>query len=221
MVALYENRMEEHPLIQAMVNKYPELSECVPDIQLAYGLLQSTYRQGGKTLLCGNGGSASDSEHIVGELMKGFMSKRPLPDTQRERFLELFPEEGDFLADHLQGALPAISMVSHSALISAFSNDVSAEMVFAQQVYGYGRSEDSVIGLSTSGNSANVVRAMQVAKTKGLSTIALTGRGGGKLKALCDVTISVPWDSTPDIQERHLPIYHTLCRLLEEAFFPL
>lgn len=219
-MALQNNRAELHPLLQSMVTKYPELEACVPDIETAFARLKDTYRQGGKTLICGNGGSASDSEHIVGELMKGFMSRRPLPAAERSRFAELFPDEADFLADHLQGALPAISLVSHSALMTAYMNDVSAEMVFAQQVYGYGRSGDSLIGLSTSGNSANVVRAMQVAKMLGMTTIALTGQGGGKLGALCDVTIRVPWESTPDIQERHLPIYHALCRLLEEAFFP-
>lgn len=206
-------------IVDTLVQKYTELSECRDDIQAAFEALRSTYQEGGKLLVCGNGGSASDSEHIVGELMKGFMSRRPLPAQEREKFAALFPQDSDFLCDHLQGALPAISLVSHSALITAFANDVSAEMIFAQQVYGYGYRGDAVLGLSTSGNSANVLRAMQVAKAKGLRTIGMTGHSGGKMKELCDVTIRVPWDSTPDIQERHLPIYHALCIMLEEAFF--
>ncbi|KIL41290.1 phosphoheptose isomerase [Gordoniibacillus kamchatkensis] len=200
--------------------KYPELEACLPDIEQAARLLEVSYRQGGQTLLCGNGGSAADCEHIVGELMKGFMSKRPIPAAMRGKLQQLFPDDAGYLADHLQGALPAISLVSHTALATAFSNDVAADMVFAQQVYGYGRAGDVLVGLSTSGSSANVVRAMQVAKALGLGTIGFTGRSGGKLKELCDVTIRVPWDSTPDIQERHLPIYHAICIKLEEALFP-
>jgi D-sedoheptulose 7-phosphate isomerase len=152
--------------------------------------------------------------------MKGFRSKRTLSDETRRSFLNHFPEDGDFLVDHLQGALPAISLVSHSALITAYANDVSADMIFAQQVYGYGKPGDTLLGLSTSGNSANVKRAIQVAKVQGLNTIGLTGQHGGQMAELCDVTIRVPWDLTPDIQERHLPIYHALCIILEEEFFP-
>ncbi|QHT64077.1 SIS domain-containing protein [Paenibacillus lycopersici] len=202
-----------------MVDRYPELQGCVPDIDKAYAYLADAYRGGGKLLVCGNGGSASDSEHIVGELMKGFMSKRPVPASFRETLTRLFPEEGELLCDRLQGALPAISLVSHSALITAFANDVSAETVFAQQVYGYGRAGDVLIGLSTSGNSLNVVRAMQVAKALGIRTIGLTGHGGGMMGELCDAAIRVPSDRTPDIQEWHLPIYHALCMMVEEAFF--
>ncbi|WP_240762306.1 D-sedoheptulose-7-phosphate isomerase [Paenibacillus thalictri] len=205
--------------MQSLLAKYPDVAPCEEDIKHTFALLKQTYDQGGKVLLCGNGGSASDCEHIVGELMKGFMSKRPLPQSLRDRFKELFPQEGDFLTDHLQGALPAISLVSHTSLMTAFMNDVSSEMVFAQQVLGYGKPGDSLIGLSTSGNSANVVRAMQVAKALGMNTIGMTGQGGGKLAQLCDVTIRVPEPITPDIQERHLPIYHALCILLEKEYF--
>lgn len=206
-------------IMDKLKHKYPELEVCIPDIQRVIAVMTESYRQGGYTLLCGNGGSAADCEHIVGELMKGFMLKRPIPNEMREMFQQLFPDEADFLSDHLQGALPAISLVSHSALSTAFINDVSAEMVFAQQVFGYGRKGDVLVGLSTSGNSANVVRAMQVAKAIGMHTVAFTGRSGGKLNTFCDVTIRVPWDSTPDIQERHLPIYHAICIALEEALF--
>lgn len=209
-----------------MVSSFTELTKAYPDLQLctkelnkAFQLLSNSFHQGGKTLICGNGGSAADSEHIVGELMKGFISKRPLSDSVRERFRQAFPEEGDYLTDHLQGALPTISLLSHTALISAFSNDVSAEMVYAQQVYGYGKRGDVLLAISTSGNSANVVRAVQVAKVSGLVTIGLTGKQGGKLNQLCDVTIRAPRELTHQVQELHLPIYHALCIALEEEFF--
>ncbi|WP_028608849.1 D-sedoheptulose-7-phosphate isomerase [Paenibacillus harenae] len=205
--------------LERLILKYPELESCRPEIMKAFEVLKSAYEQEGKLLLAGNGGSAADCEHVVGELMKGFMSKRPLPQAAREKLLIHGEEEGAYLADHLQGALPAISLVSHSALMTAFINDVAADMVFAQQVYGYGRKEDALAVFSTSGNSANVVHAVQVAKSLGMKTIGLTGRSGGRLYSLCDVTIRVPFESTPDIQERHLPVYHTLCIMLEEAFF--
>ncbi|MBO9609487.1 MAG: SIS domain-containing protein [Paenibacillaceae bacterium] len=208
-----------HHVLKTLIGRYPVLDECAAQLEEAYAALVSSYRAGGQLLVCGNGGSASDSEHIVGELMKGFMLKRPLGAADRDKLAAAFPEEGDYLANHLQGALPAISLVSHSALITAYSNDVAPDMIFAQQVYGYGRPGDVVLGISTSGNSGNVVRAIQVGKAMGLRTIGLTGRKGGKLGALCDVAVRVPSDSTPDIQELHLPIYHALCVMLEEEFF--
>jgi D-sedoheptulose 7-phosphate isomerase len=200
-----------------LIDKYPELTVCEADIVKAFEILKSCFLNGGKVLLCGNGGSAADAEHIVGELMKGFMSRRPVPQAMRNR-LEPFGEEGKYIADNLQGALPAVSLVSHSALITAIANDVSADMVFAQQVYGLGKKDDVLIGISTSGNSMNVVRALQVARVQGLYTIGLTGRGG-TMSTLCDAAIRVPFDNTPDVQERHLPIYHALCMMLEEALF--
>ncbi|CAI6080047.1 D-sedoheptulose-7-phosphate isomerase [Cohnella sp. JJ-181] len=206
--------------LEELIAKYPELAVCRADVEAAYEAARSSFARGGKMLLAGNGGSAADCEHVVGELMKGFMSPRRLGAGERERLAIWGEEDGAYLADRLQGALPAISLVSQSALATAYINDVAADMVFAQQVYGYGRPEDTLAVFSTSGNSANVVRAVQVAKSLGLATIAFTGRGGGKLAALCDVAIRVPYDRTPDIQERHLPIYHALCIMLEEAFFP-
>jgi D-sedoheptulose 7-phosphate isomerase len=191
----------------------------VPGIEEASRLLVEAYGQGHKVLTCGNGGSAADSEHIVGELMKGFMLRRPVPDELRHRLRAQFAELGDVLADHLQGALPAISLVSQAALISAFANDVAADMVFAQQVYGYGQPGDVLIGISTSGNSLNVINAIRVARTLGVKTIGLTGRTGGAMLSLCDVCIRVPSDQTYEIQERHLPIYHALCMVVEEEFF--
>lgn len=205
--------------IAELIVKYPDLKPCHEEIQQAYSLLFQSFESGGQLLVCGNGGSASDSEHIVGELMKGFMLPRRLPATMVERFEAAFGEEGAELAGKLQGALPAISLVGHSALISAVANDTDATVAYAQQVYGYGRPGDVVLGISTSGNSKNVVRAMQVARVQGLRTIGLTGQAGGRMRDLCDVCVRVPYASTPDIQERHLPIYHALCVALEEAFF--
>ncbi|WP_274362981.1 D-sedoheptulose-7-phosphate isomerase [Paenibacillus thermotolerans] len=205
-------------VLERLLSTYPELTECKDSILHAFELLETCYKNGGKVLLCGNGGSAADCEHIVGELMKGFMLKRSVSAGMREK-LKQAGSDGDYIADRLQGALPAISLVSHSALTTAYANDVAADMVFAQQTFGYGKPGDVLVGLSTSGNSRNVLLAMQVAKAIGMSTIGLTGRGGGLMAALCDAVIRVPSDSTPDIQERHLPIYHALCIMLEEEFF--
>ncbi|MBM7551537.1 D-sedoheptulose-7-phosphate isomerase [Thalassobacillus pellis] len=205
--------------ITRLIDKYNDLEGCRKDIERTAQLLISSYQNSGKLLLCGNGGSAADCDHIVGELMKGFALKRPVTSSFREKLAADFPEDGEFMADHLQEALPAISLASHAALSTAFNNDVSPDMVFAQQVYGYGEEHDVVLGISTSGNSRNVVNAMKVAKAMGLTTVGLTGESGGKMKDLCDVTIRVPWQETLDIQERHLPIYHALCILLEKEFF--
>lgn len=203
-----------------LLARYPELDECVPDIDAAFRVLESSFEQGGKMLACGNGGSAADCEHLVGELMKGFLSKRPLPTKMREQLTQEFPGQGGYLADHLQGALPAISLVSQSGLISAYANDVAADMVYAQQVYGYGRPEDVLVAISTSGSSANVVNALRIARAVGMASIGFTGRDGGEMPGLCDVTVRVPEDETLKVQELHLPIYHVLCSMLEQAFFP-
>jgi phosphoheptose isomerase len=202
-----------------LIQKYPELEGCLADIDKAYQRMLKSFHLGRKLLVCGNGGSAADAEHIVGELMKGYLKKRPVPDNLKEKFSQIYPAEAAYLSDHLQQALPAISLVSQVALSTAFTNDVAADMVFAQQVYGYGRPGDVLLGLSTSGNASNVLNAMKVAKVLGLHTLGLTGHSGGIMAALCDVVIRVPWDATPDIQERHLPIIHVLCAMLEESFF--
>lgn len=208
-----------HPLLENLIQRYPELSTCVEDIQQAVSLLESSFRDGGKLLICGNGGSASDSEHIVGELMKGFRLARPLPGKAREALLDTFPNEGTYLADHLQGALPAISLSSQVALVTATANDTAPDMVFAQQVYGYGKPGDVVLGISTSGTSRNVCYALQVGRAFGMHTIGLTGATGGMLPALCDIAVCVPYSSTTEVQERHLPIYHVLSAMLEDLFF--
>lgn len=205
--------------IEQLISTYPELDACAADIQAASEVLRDCYRRGGKLLTCGNGGSAADAEHIVGELMKGYMLKRPVPEDTRARLLALNPQDGDYLATHLQGTLPAISLVSQTSLISAIANDTTADMVFAQQVYGYGREGDVLLGLSTSGNARNAIHAMQVARALDLHTVGLTGPTGGMLKPLCEVCICVPGESTAAIQERHMPIYHVLCAMLEEEFF--
>ncbi|MGB8984680.1 MAG: SIS domain-containing protein [Anaerolineales bacterium] len=205
--------------IEQLISKYPELEACATDIQAAFEILRDCFRRGGKVLTCGNGGSAADAEHIVGELMKGYLLKRPVSNEMRVRLASVSPENELYLSGALQGALPAISLVSQTSLISAISNDTAADMVFAQQVYGYGRAGDVLLGLSTSGNARSVIHAMQVARALGMRTIALTGPTGGMLKPLCDVCIRVPADNTPAIQERHLPIFHVLCAMLEEEFF--
>ena len=205
--------------IEQLISTYPELELCAVDIKAAFEILLACYRRDGKVLTCGNGGSAADAEHIVGELMKGYLLKRPLSEETRGKLISTFPQNGDYLANHLQGALPAISLVSQTSLLSAIANDTAADMVYAQQVYAYGREVDVLIGLSTSGNSRNVIYAMQVARALGLHTIGLTGPTGGALKPLCDICICVPGESTPVIQERHLPVFHVLCAMLEEEFF--
>jgi D-sedoheptulose 7-phosphate isomerase len=151
--------------------------------------------------------------------MKGYLLKRPISEEMRGNLLSSSPKHGDYLASRLQGALPAISLVSQTSLLSAIANDTAADMVYAQQVYAYGREGDAVIGLSTSGNSRNIILATQVARTMGMHTIALTGLTGGTLKSMCDVCICVPAESTPAVQERHLPLFHALCAMLEDEFF--
>ena len=195
--------------MENLLQRYPALECCVQDINLALELMIDTYKNGGKILVCGNGGSAADSEHIVGELMKGFMLKREVED-------ERIPE---CLRKKLQGALPAISLPSQSAILSAFINDVAPEMMYAQLVYGYATNKDLLIGISTSGNSRNVLNAVKVAKALRVKTIALTGENGGLLAEIADATIKVPETETYKVQEYHLPVYHYLCSETEKYFF--
>ncbi len=195
--------------MENLMMRYPALESCKDKIEIVCDLMIKTYEQGGKILVCGNGGSAADCEHIVGELMKGFLLKRPVCD-------ERIPEE---LRKGLQGALPAISLPSQSAILSAFINDVDPQMMYAQLVYGYACEKDLVIGISTSGNSANIVNAISVAKAVGTKTVAMTGEKESKLMDLCDVTINVPACETYKVQEYHLPVYHYLCAAVEKHFF--
>ena len=206
-------------LTSEFFGSFPALSACRHDIEAAFAVLHKAVQGGNKLLVCGNGGSAADSEHIVGELMKGFHDQRPLPAEERQRFQDLFPQDGAELAASLQGAVPAISLVSMTALITAIANDVDADYAFAQQVFGLGQDGDVLVAISTSGNSANVIHAAKVAKVRDMTVIALTGEGGGKLRAFADVCIRVPAGRVDQVQELHLPVYHYLCARLEEAFF--
>ena len=205
--------------LNQLIERYPQLNQVERDIESAYNLMEESYTGGGKMLIAGNGGSASDSEHIVGELMKAFVLPRKLPEEYQNRLKEADEELGKELADKLQGALPAIAVVDHVALSTAYLNDVDPMLGFAQQVNGYGVEGDVFLGISTSGNSKNVLYACTVAKAKGMKVIGLTGGNGGKLKDMADVAIVVPEKETFKIQELHLPIYHALCLMLEERFF--
>lgn len=209
--------MEEH--LNHLIDRYPKLIVCKEDIMRAYELLEAAYQSGRKLLVCGNGGSASDSEHIVGELMKEFKLKRKIYGNQSTALKEIDPELGQVLADNLQGALPAISLTGHSALQTAYMNDAVPELVFAQQINGYGKAGDVFLGISTSGNSKNVLYAAVNAKAKGLKVIGLTGAKENKLMKFADVCIRVPETETYKIQELHLPVYHCLCLMLEQKFF--
>ena len=192
---------------------------CKNDILQAYTILAESYKDGKKLLVAGNGGSAADSEHIVGELMKGFVKPRKLDEEYSKALINANPELGAVLSDALQGALPAIALDGHPALTTAYMNDCEPLLCFAQQVNGYGIAGDVFLGISTSGNSKNILYAATVAKAKGLKVIGLTGEKESKLSAMADVCIRVPRKETFMIQELHLPVYHCLCLMLEETFF--
>ena len=211
------SKIELH--LNHLIDRYPKLIVCREDIMNAYDLLEGAYNTGRKLLVCGNGGSASDSEHIVGELMKEFKLKRKVYSDHAAVLKEIDPELGKTLAEHLQGALPAISLTGHSSLQTAYMNDAVPELVFAQQVNGYGKPGDVFLGISTSGNSKNVLYAAVNAKAKGLRVIGLTGAKENKLMKYADVCIRVPETETYKIQELHLPVYHCLCLMLEDHFF--
>jgi D-sedoheptulose 7-phosphate isomerase len=208
-----------NPTLEYLERRYPDLGASISGIEAAFAALSATYHAGGKLLICGNGGSASDSDHIVGELMKGFELNRPITEDLRQRLVSIDAERGAYLAGKLQRGLPAISLSSHNALSTAISNDIAGDMSFAQQVLGYGNTGDALIGISTSGNSANVLNALQVARALDMRTIGLSGRTGGKMRVLCDVLVCVSFERTLEVQERHLAIYHALCIMLEQEFF--
>ena len=205
--------------MDGLLANYPQLSGCVDDIWKACELMENCCRRGGLIMTCGNGGSAADAEHIVSELMKGFKLKRPLNGEQRRALESVFPDDGTYLADSLQQGIPALSLVGQPALSSAFANDMVADMTFAQQVFVYGNPGDMLLALSTSGNSKNVVNACRVAKAFCVGTVGMTGEHGGRLRETCDVTIRVPARDTFRIQEYHLPVYHTLCAMIEMETF--
>lgn len=212
-----EERLLKH--VDNLIDRYPKLIVCKDSIINAYKIMENSYSCEGKLLVCGNGGSASDSEHIVGELMKEFRLKRKVYANQAEAMKNIDPEMGATLAENLQGALPAICLTGHSSLTTAFMNDANADLVFAQQVNGYGKKDDVFLGISTSGNSKNVVYAAITAKAKGLKIIGLTGSRESKMAMIADCCIRVPETETYKIQELHLPVYHCLCLMLEDRFF--
>lgn len=206
-------------MMNTLLKRYPALEGCRQDMEAALEMLYATYQEGGKILVCGNGGSCADSEHIVGELMKSFMLPRPMTSQEADRLTALYPADASAMIAALQRSIPAISLPSQVGVSTAYNNDVDPSMVYAQLVYGYPGTADTVIGLSTSGNSANVVNAMKVAKFCGKRTLALTGERESKLSALCDITIRVPATETYQVQEYHLPVYHYLCAALEKRIF--
>lgn len=206
-------------MINDLIRRYPALDECRDDIEKAKDSMIECYEKGGKLLLCGNGGSAADCDHIVGELMKGFMLNRPLSDEKKAEMKKNCPMLGDEFLSKLQGALPAVSLPSVTALNSAFCNDVDAELVYAQPLMSLAKENDILIAISTSGNSKNVFAAAKVACGLGIKVIALTGKGGGKLASVADISICAPETETYKVQELHLPIYHCLCAMVEKHFF--
>lgn len=212
-----ENRLKKH--IDLLVERYPSLESAKEDITTAYLLMEECYENGGKLLVAGNGGSAADAEHIVGELMKGFKMSRKPDSVFSEKLVAENHELGLILAENLQGALPAIALDGHSALSTAYMNDCEPLLCFAQQVNGYGKAGDIFLGISTSGNSKNVLFAATTAHAKGMKVIGLTGVKNSKLKDMSDVCIKAPQTETYMIQELHIPIYHCLCLMLEDKFY--
>ena len=205
--------------IAQLIERYPVLASVENEIRTAYQVLERAYTNHEKLLVGGNGGSCADAEHIVGELMKGFVKKREIPKTMQERLLGLDQELGKQLANGLQSSLRAIAITGHAGLSTAFANDVDPEMTYAQQVNGYGDEGDVLLVISTSGNSKNLIYAALTARAKDMPVVLLSGKDGGKLRAIADVSIVVPNQKTYQIQELHLPIYHALCLQLEDKFF--
>lgn len=206
-------------LLDVLIQRYPALSECREEIWKTAQILVDSYSQGGKLLIAGNGGSAADAEHIVGEMMKSFVLPKSLPQGYAEALVAVDPELGAVLRDNLQGALPTIALDGHIALSTAYLNDCEPLLGFAQQVNGYGRPGDVFLGISTSGNSKNVLYAAVAAKARGMKVIGLTGARSNKLERYTDVCIKAPETETFKVQELHLPVYHCLCLMVEKHFF--
>jgi D-sedoheptulose 7-phosphate isomerase len=206
-------------ILDELLNRYTQLDDLENAVFDSVELLIKTFGNGGKVLVCGNGGSCSDADHIVGELMKSFEGKRPLNADLQQKLSELSPERGKMLAEKLQQGLPAISLTVHQSLITAIANDIHGDLIYAQQVVGWGNPGDILIGLSTSGNSKNVIDALIVAKAKGMITIGMTGETGGKMKDWCDILLNVPETRTAYVQELHLPVYHAICMMIEKEIF--
>lgn len=211
--------MGDYQGFKLLFKRYPALESCGDGIAQAGELLRKTVEQGGKILLCGNGGSAADADHITGELVKSFRKKRPIDPALAEKLRALDEERGARLAAALEGGIPAINLTGHAALSTAFGNDVDPLLVYAQQTFVYGNTGDLFWGITTSGNAKNVYHAALTARAKGLKVLGLTGSSGGLLKTLCDVCVTVPAEETYMVQELHLPVYHALCLYLEESFW--
>lgn len=214
---MLEKRLEKH--IDLLIDRYPILEACKEDIISGYELLEECYTNGGKLLIAGNGGSAADAEHIAGELMKRFKTPRPIPNELKERLIKIDPVRGENLSKNLERPLMAIPLVAHEALTTAYINDVDGLGVFAQQLYGFGKKNDVFLGISTSGNSQNVMSATVVARALGIKVLDLTGELGGELNMVSNVCVKVPETETYRIQELHLPVYHCWCLMLEDHFF--
>lgn len=205
--------------LDQLFERYPHLAPSREGVFQAFSILLACYMTGGKLLVCGNGGSAADSEHIVGELMKGFVLPRHIDKNLAEKLVQIYGEDGNYISKNIQRGLPTISLVSHTALSTAFANDQAPELTFAQQVLGYGKKGDVLLGISTSGNSKNVVYATEMANMLGLETIALTGSKDSKLSGIAKITIRASETETFKVQEQHLPIYHALCLAIENEIF--
>ena len=212
-----ENRVK--PVADELFERYPSLKSCEEDIWSAYCIMRDCYEKGGKLLICGSGGSASDALHIVGELMKSFITKRAIDSSLAKVIKTNAADDAEYLCSSLQGALPAIALVENSALSTAVQNDIAGDLITAQQVVGLGKPGDVLLAISTSGNSKSGSYAVEVAKAKGMAAVGMTGAAGGRFASLCDCTIRVPEKETFKVQELHLPVYHALCRMLEIHFF--
>ena len=217
MKMILENRLMKH--IDLLTERYPSLEPIRQELIDAYLIMEESYSKGGKLLVAGNGGSAADSEHIVGELMKGFKMPRKASSEFAEKLKSVDEELGTVLAENLQGALPAIALDGHLALTTAYMNDCEPLLCFAQQINGFGKPEDVFLGISTSGNSKNILYAATVAKAKGMTVIGLTGAKDSRMQDFSDICVKAPNTETYMIQELHLPIYHCWCLMLEDKFF--
>jgi phosphoheptose isomerase len=211
--------MNRTVIIKELISRYPILKDIEDDIWAAADCIIHCFRENGKLLICGNGGSSADSGHIAGELMKGFEHKRPLAESFRKELTDTGGERGEYLALKLQQGFPVISLSAHDALITAVANDTDPTLIFAQQVMAYGKKGDVLLAISTSGNSQNIIDAIITATAKGMSVIGMTGESGGRMKSMCDILISVPGSRTLHVQELHLPVYHSICLMIEKYFF--
>lgn len=214
---MLEEKLQKH--IDLLMKRYPVLETCKEEIIGGYELMEACYKNGGKLLIAGNGGSAADSEHIAGELMKRFKTPRSIPEDLKKKLIEIDSVRGENLSKNLERPLMAIPLVAHEALTTAYINDVDGLGVFAQQLYGFGKEGDVFLGITTSGNSQNVMSATVVARALGIKVLGLTGENGGELSQVANVCVKVPETETYMVQELHLPVYHCWCLMLEDKFF--